>query len=291
MKITFTGGGQTYKVQSSTSDYDYDETNMTWADEVTGLAPGTWTDAAAPTGSGAKKFYRVVGETTGAVSDTVGMIVVDIYNGKNLVSTPFEPYPEGGGTAGVSTLDKIVGDQLTGHPALPFQSDNIEIWNTTAQDWERAWFRIGSGWEDWYVAFGAPFAFEADTGYWFNRVLGYADTTIVLFGKVATEARTITIEPKRNLVGSCYPVSVALDDTGLVDSGFIGHPFLPFQSDNVEFWNNSALDWQRFWHQTGVGFQPWNTGEPMKDIDPGDGLYVNLPLRTVGFTWTYPVPN
>ena len=48
LAITFTGGSQTYKVESSTDPYDYVQTNMTWGVEATGLAPGTWTDVAVP---------------------------------------------------------------------------------------------------------------------------------------------------------------------------------------------------------------------------------------------------
>jgi hypothetical protein len=296
LKITFTGGGQTYTIESSTDPYDYVETNMTWVTEVTGLAPGTWEDTGAPTSG--EKYYRIVGETSADVSDTVGLMWVDVFNGRNMVSSPFEPYPVGGGTPGLSTLDKIVGEQLTGHGAVRSLSDTIEAWDGVNQKYVRAWLQIGSGWKDWDVTTNPPqFGLDADVGYWFNRVLGHVDTTVMFCGRVSTEdegmlyaGRVIPIGIKRNLVGSCFPVGRTLDASGLEASGFIGHGAVRSLSDTVEFWDNATASYERFWLKTGVGFQPWDIGDPMRDLAPGDSIWVNLPLRTVGFTWFYPNP-
>jgi hypothetical protein len=216
---------------------------------------------------------------------------VDVFNGRNMVSSPFEPYPVGGGTPGLSTLDKIVGEQLTGHGAVRSLSDTIEAWDTVNQKYVRAWLQTGSGWKDWDVTTNPPgFGLDADVGYWFNRVLGHADTTVMFCGRVSPTDRSIPIGIKRNLVGSCFPIGSTLDDSGLEASGFIGHGAVRSLSDTVGFWDNATASYQRFWLKTGVGFQPWDIGDPMRDIAPGDSIWVNLPLRTVGFGWTYPKP-
>jgi len=63
-----------------------------------------------------------------------------IKQGRNMVSSPFEPYPVGGGAPGASTLDKIVGNQLTGHAFNKNLSDNIEVWLNASAQYKRAWF-------------------------------------------------------------------------------------------------------------------------------------------------------
>jgi hypothetical protein len=481
MSIKFTSNSYfKYRIESSTSAYDYVESNMTWVTEVDDLAGEaictTWTDPSPPTSG--QKFYRVFAKSADfgdQASDTVGLQLVDVYNGRNLVSSPFEPYGAGffntcaaqvsgsvwwttnpwegfqwvvspsygsfeddgtdqfvrthipagsghwggymriyfetpgliggpidasagaimefdmrvyadpgnpqtvydiwayctsydsnpdhtnlgrafppyfyfsdegdpypawqhvklelGGLAGdpgftvdnidaitiitpgcsgivnenwidmkdlkvtyygdtgTSTLDKIVGEQLTGHSAVRSLSDTIEAWDTVNQKYVRAWLQTGSGWKDWDVtANPAQFGLDADVGYWFNRVLGHPDTTVMLFGRVSPTDRTIPIGIKRNLVGSCFPVGSTLDDSGLEASGFIGHGAVRSLSDTVEFWDNATASYERFWLKVGTGFQPWDVGDPMRDIAPGDAIWVNLPLRTVGFTWTYPSP-
>jgi hypothetical protein len=269
---------------------------MAWVRQSSGI-PGaavstTWEDTLTP--SSGRKFYRVYAEgpIDQKADDTVGMMVVDVKQQRNMISSPFEPYPEGGGVPGLSTLDKIIGDQLTGHIAVRSLSDTIEAWDPTNQKYMRAWYKTGTGWRDWYVTANPPiFGLDADVGYWFNRVLDHPDTTVKLFGRVSKTDRTIDIEIRRNLVGSCFPVGRALADTGLVDSGFIGHDAVRSLSDTVEFWNNGTAKYQRFWYRTSDGtWQPWNMGEPMRNIVPGDSIWVNLPLRLTGFTWTYPKP-
>jgi hypothetical protein len=225
------------------------------------------------------------------LGETVGMMILDVVNGRNLISNPFEPYPEGGGIPGQSTLDKIVGDQLTGHSVVRSLSDTIEKWDAINQRYLRTWYNTSAGWRDWDVTTNPPaFGFDADAGYWFNRVLDHPDTTLTFCGRVSITDRDIPVEIRRNLVGSCFPLGRSLSESGLVESGFTGHAGVRSLSDTVEFWDNTTSSYERFWQQTGVGWQPWDVGDPVRDIQPGDAIWVNLPLRTVGFTWTYPAP-
>ena len=177
MKITWQSAvGATYRVESSVSPYDpaYNEAAMVWVNEVTGLASGgtttSWTDIAAVT----EKYYRVYTEDAGGdlvADDTVGQITLLIKQGRNMVSSPFEPYPVGGGAPGASTLDKIVGNQLTGHAFNKNLSDNIEVWLNASAQYKRAWFDnspLPGTWVDWDVVAPPAFGMDADKGYWFN---------------------------------------------------------------------------------------------------------------------------
>ena len=285
--------GATYRVDSSTSPYNFDESSMNWTMEASGLASGgcltTWEDAGTP--STGEKYYRVYEEdATGdtPAEDTVGLMWLPVRPSRNMMSTPFLPYPEGGGIAGVSTFDKIIGNQLTGHAVVKTLSDIIQKWNSDTLTWSNAWYRTGVGWID-YDTGGDAMPFCADAGYWVLRN-AHPFTNIMMFGKVEKVERSVNVDPGRNLLGSAYPVTVALDDTGLVASGFAGHAVVKTLSDQLLFWDATTLSWRQFWYKTGEGFQPWNSYEPMKDIVPGDAYYL-LRQGTTGFTWTYPCPE
>ena len=135
---------------------------------------------------------------------------------------------------------------------------------------------------------------DADKGYWFNILPGHVAKNVMLFGRVSKTDRSVPIPQGRNLVGSCFPVSCTLAKSGLVASGFTGASLNKFNSDTVEFWKNAgtASAYQRFWYKTGTtnAWQPWNVGEPMRDIAAGNSIWVNVLPGHLGFTWTYPVP-
>jgi len=215
--------------------------------------------------------------------------------GRNQVSSPFEPYPVGGGTPGASTLDKIVGNQLTGHSFNQALSDTIEVWNNGTASYSRAWFDsspLPGTWTNW--GGGAPvFGMNADKGYWFNILAGHAQKNVIFCGRVSKTARAVPIAVGRNLVGSCYPVGRTLANSGLVASGFTGHGFNKALSDNVEFWKNSTAVFERFWFDNSPlpgSWQPWNVGDPIRNIVAGDSIWVNVLAGHAAFTWNYPTP-
>jgi hypothetical protein len=272
---------------------------MTWTNEVTGLASGGTTTSWTDTAVAAEKYYRVYTEVPAGdlkADDTVGQMTISIKQGRNMVSSPFEPYPVGGGTPGASTLDKIVGNQLTGHAFNKAQSDTIEIWLNASAQYKRAWFDnspLPGTWVDWDVVAPPAFGMDADKGYWFNIIGAHPAKNVIFCGRVSKANRSIPIAKNRNLVGSCFPVSCTLAKSGLVASGFTGHAFNKAQSDNVEFWKNPGAVYERFWFDNSPlpgSWQPWNVGDPMRDIKAGDGIWVNLLPSRLGFTWSYPVP-
>ena len=300
LEVTWTSHANwTYAIEASTSPYDYDENNMTWEWIATGV-PGadfstTWEDTNTLPLTG-EKYYRVYAEGPIPLKadDTVGFMLIRANIGRNMISSPFEPYPVGGGTPGLSTLDKIVGNQLTGHNLNKTLSDNIEIWDNMLASYKRAWYKTGTtnAWQDWDVAGSPSFGMDSDKGYWFNIISGHPAKDIMFCGRVSKTSRSIPISIGRNLVGSCFPVNCTLEKSGLVASGFTGHYLNKAFSDNVEFWNNTLETYERFWYKTGTtnAWQPWNNGGPIRDIIPGDSIWVNVISGHNPFTWTYPVP-
>ncbi len=293
-----------YRIEASTNPYDYDESNMTWttvADDIAGLALlTTWNDPSSPAVSGDEKYYRVY--LKGPSVDirapyTVGAMVTSVGVGRNLVSSPFEVYPvggiSGGGQMGQSVLDKAVGNQVTGG-FINFFSDTIESWNPSIGgygNYERAWFDT-TQWLDW--GGGPPaFGWNSDTGYWMNIPMFNPARDFVQCGRVTQGDRVIPVSQGRNLLGSCYPVSRALDKTGLVGSGLTGASNR-FFSDTVELWNPSIGgygNYDRAWFNTGTGqWEDWSGGPFARSIQPGDSFWVTVPFFNQGFNWIYPLP-
>ena len=300
VEITWTSdSAYSYSVEVSTGPYDYNEAGMTWTRQAVGVpgsaATTTWQDDQTP--ASGMKFYRIYAEgpEDQKAGDTVGMIVLELAVGRNMISSPFEPYPEGGvtpeqtGQIGASTLDKVIGGQLTGSGFSKFFSDTVEVWDNISANYVRAWYNAGSNkWEDWDTPAADPqFGWYADVGYWATILAFNPPKDVMLFGRVSPTDREIDIDVGRNLVGSCFPLDTALEDTGLVDSGFTGG-FINFFSDTVEFWNNAAGTYDRFWHDTTASeWKEW-LGGGLRDIRPGDAFWVTVLAFNSPFTWTYP---
>ncbi|HUV44123.1 MAG TPA: putative Ig domain-containing protein, partial [Dehalococcoidales bacterium] len=183
--------------------------------------------------------------------ETYGMMTSNLITGRNMESTPFEPYPQGGGTPGSASLDKYVGTQLTGHPVNQWVSDRIEAWDANLQSYMAAWLKAGVGWKNWGSAVDPPvFSIDSDKGYWFN-IKGTAKT-FKHCGRVSKTNRSLAVVRNRNMQGSCFPVSVALEDAGLISSGFLGHPVNQWASDRLEFWYAAGQNYVGVWFRTGI---------------------------------------
>ena len=87
-------------------------------------------------------------------SNIVGLYKIDCGVGRNLVSMPFVPFN--------SSLDNVIGNQLTGAASNKNLSDNIEKWDPVAKTYLRAWYNTTQQkWLDWNTG-GTPFAFNPD---------------------------------------------------------------------------------------------------------------------------------
>ena len=276
--------GTTYRVWYSNGPFS---DGITWAVAQSGIPTGgsttSWTDTSPP--SSGERYYLVENEITGEFTDdTVGLMWKSAGVGRNLVSIPFIPYD--------SSLDSVIGDQLTGS-VINFFSDTIEKWDNPSSNYLRAWYNTATGmWEDWTTSGGSPqFGFDEDVGYWITILVFNPAQDICLVGKVAAEERTIDMSQGRNLCGSAYPMEVSLDDSGLIASGFSGNA-ITFFSDNIEWWNMATTNYDRVYYDpTGAGeWKNWNGTPTTKTFVPCDGFWLNVLVFNPPFIWTYPKP-
>jgi len=242
-----------------------------------------------------ESWETVIG-TPSREPETVGVMVTSLALGRNMLSSPFEPYPQGGitgsGSVGSASLDKIVGTQLTGHPVSQWASDKIEAWDADLQTYVGAWLRSGQGWTAWDTMDTSPaFGIDSDAGYWFK--LNNVAKNVKLFGRVASEDRSIEMKINRNMVGSCFPVSCPLTESNLIGSLMTGHPVSQWASDKIEFWNAAAQTYVGVWYRSGQGWKAWNDMDnppvaPYDAIDPCEGWWIKV--NNTLFTWTYKAP-
>ena len=292
--------GREYSVEFSDSVFG---DSMLWTavqDHFTVVSSGVneWVDDGTLTGVSPEdvpyRYYKIkvygpgVGEETYAV-DTVGLYWVSVLQGRNLVSTPFEPHIEP--LDDNAELDTLIGDALTGSPIKVF-SDTIESWD--GNNYDRAYYyddSVTKEWRDWETETAPPpFEFEADKGYWVNVLVFNPPAEICLLGKVSTGDRSIGLVVGRNLCGSAFPKSVSLDDSGLIASGFTGG-VVNFFSDNIEWWNPVTGNYDRVWYDTSVSqWKNWDDTPATRSFVPTEGFWVNILAFNPPFTWTCPKP-
>ena len=262
-----------------------DAPHPTWTHKIIDLSGGTDTNDNGIFDPASVDYIRLYGTDWSGGGD-------DFIDVKNVKITLFSVEP------GKSTLDKIIGDQLTGSAFAQFFSDNIEKWDNSATNYVRAW-NDTTKWVDWDTVSDPPqFGFDADVGYWVNILAFNPPKDVTVFGKVAGTGggalapgdRSIPIAVGRNLVGVSFPTARPFSQSNLVTSGFTGSTIM-FFSDTVELWDNAAGNYDRYWYDTGAGaWTAWTGGNPLRDIRAGEGLWVTVLAFNSSFTWTIPVP-
>jgi hypothetical protein len=217
-------------------------------------------------------------------SNIVGLYKIDCGVGKNLVSMPFLPFN--------STLDNVIGNQLTGHTFNKNLSDTIERWDPVAKVYQRAWYNTTQAkWLDWNTG-GAPFNFNPDESYWITVLGSHTAKTVTLLGEVSETNRTIAIGAGRNMVSPSFPKEIALADSGLIASGFTGHSFNKNLSDRLEWWDRATASYFAVWYKTADStFRNWGDGAvATRKINPGEGLWVVVASGHSAFSWVVPKP-
>jgi hypothetical protein len=255
-------------------------------------------DPNTPPAIGPEKYYRVFveGPCGNRVysPDTLGGMSLWLGLNRNMVSSPFEPYPDGGlsggGLMGLASLDKIVDAQLTGHVVSQWASDQIWAWDPVAQTYIGAWYRTMGvpQWLDFYTNGPPLFGIQSDRGYWFTINNSAVDG--VFFGRVSKVSRIMGCLANRNMLGSCFPVMCLFNECNLAGSGFTGHPVSQWASDKVEFWLSGPQTYYGVWYRTGIGWMEWDSmvNPPARDFYPTEGFWVTV--NNTAFIWTYPVP-
>ncbi len=248
-----------------------------WTIASPGVTIGTYTDLT-QVGQGTQKYYKIVpaGATLTSLdltSDVVGKFDLTINEGSNLVSLPFVP-------ASTDPND-VIGEQLTG--GTPITADKIYHYDAAATGWIQAYLSPGPG-GTWN---GALAAVEADKGYFIARQAGNGNCEVTVVGKLYVEGtRNIDLYTGSNMIGSIYPISIALDDTGL-DSVLTSGT--PINADKVYYYDNNTVSpgWVQA-YLSGAGFAGGLTA-----LEPGKGYYVTnqeLISEPTPDNWNYTNP-
>ncbi len=299
--------GKEYAVYYSDEEFG-DSMNWSLAEDgisASGTGTNTWTDNGdAKTGNVPPedvrhRYYKVcISGTDVFARDTVGIYKAllrnSLYSGMNYVAIPFVPFD--------NSLNAVLGEQLTGS-TIPAFACQCWKWNQDTLSYERA-FYYGDGIRKEWRDFNNPtqpaiFTFDADGGYIILLTPITPDNTPLYFvGKVSDVNRNVgplksTFTSGINYVGSAYPTSVSLDDSGLLASGFTGGAFYAF-SDKLWLWDWDARSYKKLYYNTTASQwrdYPAETAT-IRQLTPGEGFRIIL-TPTSGLKdnyWTYPKP-
>jgi hypothetical protein len=274
------------------------EGTYTDIDDDTALGySNTWTDDGTKTPSHPdsviERYYRIQKQGGSVSTNTVGKYTVTLVDSvMNLNSIPFVPYS--------TDLDTVIGHKLTG-ASSELNADRIWKWDTTSTSLQIAWLVSGGPqdgkWWDTENNQESTITLDADEGFWIQNRHIIQKLTFV--GEVSDlPNRTINLAYGMNLIGSAYPVSVALDSSDLWEDGATGD-INELNADRVWVWDPITETYKFAWLIDGLG-PPWDgkwwdseTGaETTIRLEPGIGLWIEIrPLPGhAPFVWTYPKP-
>ncbi len=273
------------------SDDDYGDT-MTWlvaTSDIEGDGGGiSYRDDGSDTGThpaGAdKRFYAIKKSNTGTMSDNVvGVYKIHLGLDRNLVSSPLIPLNGG--------LDSLIGNQLTGSDFNKFFSDTIARWNQTTEEYETAYYDSSEGkWKDFDTDGPPTFEINADEGYWMSIHALHDEQDLLLVGEVSAINREIELKLNRNLTGSSYPVSIPLDDSGLIESGFTGSGNRSF-SDLVQWWNSENANYDTVYYNSDTSqWMDWEGTVATRKLEPGQGVWITIRDFNQEFNWVVTKP-
>jgi hypothetical protein len=229
------------------------------------------------------------GQTTNAISNVAGFQRVTVGEGRNFVALPVIP--------STLTLASLVGTNL---PANRTESSAsvVDFWNQTSQTLaNRSWLSSNAGFLGWRAAGtfadNSTLPLDANRGFVVTIRAGQGNQDLLLTGFVATNAQTQVVQNNGDtLAGSTYPVPVALADSGLIASGFVGGSSLA-TSDTLRFFNPATqLFDQTIWYDSSAGV--WRNADSSiatRQLTPGEAFVIRRGNWAAGsFTWANPIP-
>ena len=230
------------------------------------------------------------GQTTNVTSNIVGFQRVTLSEGRNFVGLPVIP--------ATNTLAGIVGTNL---PANVTESSAsvVDLWDQTYQMLtNRSWLSSNANFPGWRAARAftdnSALSLDVNKGFIITIRAGQGSHDMLLPGFVATNAQTQVVQNNGcTLAASTYPVSVALTNSGLVASGFVGGSSSA-TSDALQFFNpTTQLFDQTIWYDsTGATWRNADGGAATRQLTPGEAFVIRRGNWSAGnFTWTNPVPT
>jgi hypothetical protein len=254
------------------------ETNTaSWVKEFSNVSGTFQVDSSNTVGSGINKWYKIVPAgtslTTAMLSDEVlGKWDYSLGVGNTLISLPFIPFD--------TDLDSVIGKQLTAAPFL--FSINADIIQTQIGGTQVSAY-LSSGTNLWTST--SLVSMEPDIGYIIQIKNGNPSRVITVVGKTTSVARAIQLSGGTgvtNYVGTCYPVKVALNSSGLA----------PLLSGGIAVYDPNADKVQEnYGGITKIAFKSSNDGllhsTSLNNFVPGRG-YIVTKRVSGNVTWDYP---
>lgn len=229
------------------------------------------------------------GQDTNVTSNIAGFQRVTLSEGRNFVALPVIPAS--------NTLVAIAGTNL---PANLTESSAsvVDFWNQIGQTFaNRSWFSSNAGFLGWRAAGtfadNSAIPLDVNKGFVVTIRAGQGSQSLLFLGFVATNSQTQIIQNNGyTLAGSTYPTPVALADSGLVASGFVGGNSLG-TSDALQFFNPvTQLFDQTIWYDTTTS--TWRNSDgtaATRQLMPGEAFVIRRGNWVTGnFTWTNPIP-
>lgn len=280
--------------------YCSDSLEGTYSIVSTVEAPGdvtTWVDDGTETSAHPyevdERYYKIAIHNSTLFSyDTVGQFMVDIFssgapNSLTDVALPFEQYD--------NSMDAVFGGQgHTGSPAIPPFCDKLNKFNPATQEFDIVFWKSPNGWAQ--LGTTEPVTLAADEGFIYTNVKSTSQE-IWFVGRASPGDRSIPIagtagDIKLVCIGSSYPISVSMQDSNLIESGFTGG-FIPPFSDMVNEFNLSTGEYTHVaWYNSSTS--TWlfiNPGDPFV-LEPARAYIISNKDNStpVDWTWTYAKP-
>ncbi len=228
--------------------------------------------------------------------NAVGMVKINIPANKLVfVSLPF--------VTETTTLDSVIGDQLTG-AGNSGSSDRITIFNTTTQSYESFWKVEGTNTsfdDKWYKDDGQFPPVAADVsillgaGFWIESRNG-SDQNLIISGEVPSEDSGVDLVEGLKQIGFPYPVAVNINSPEFMLNDIAVGAGNSGSSDRIIIWDIVNQSYTPLWLVEGVGnptfdgFWHFDDGQfpPTKaDIEIGPGVGFWFERRATGNgTWT-----
>ena len=196
-----------------------------------------------------------------------------------------------------TSLAAVEGGQFYGNDIFMF-ADQIIKYNPTTNEFDRITYKDGSGiWRDYPSGTPTTETLDADSGFLFSNSQA-SSRDVYVVGRASTTGRSIDI-PDADVdnayrdAGSGYPVAVAMEASGLTDSGFSGGITFIFSDQIIKYtFMTQEFDQMMWYRTTDESWQYYGSGSAF-DFEPGECYLIlnnNVSAPTEAYTWIYPKP-
>ncbi len=279
---------QGYRVYGGSEPYFAPESAVA---ELSGVE---YVDGGALSDSVLSRYYVIealTGDGREPLRRRVGTHGVRLNVGRTLVSVPLQPSG--------SDLTAVLGQVLTGGTNA-LVADRIMKW--TGNGYEMAWLVNGTGTAydgQWMNPSGSGLSdmtLQRGEGFWVEVRPGHSPVVLRFFGEVPMDsACAIVVNPGLNLIGNCYPVTMAPAATGLWEQGVATGASNSREADRIMAWMGDHYEIAWLVDGTGTALDgTWlnatGSGPSALRFEPGRGYWLHIRNGQQPRTWRYPNP-